>query len=75
MKTIFVALLLVGIFTYYLNMTYTPSAKEVEYRYLPRTWQHQLDDNAFSKKEIFKQMYDSETGNVWLQAYQNQKLV
>lgn len=75
MKQLLIFTLIVGILLFYLDRLYTPLPKKIEYRYLPRTWEHQLQDNAFSKQEIFKQMYDAESGNVWLQSYQNKKLV
>ena len=75
MRILLLATLLTGIILYVIERLYTPPPKKVEYRYLPRTWNMQLEDNAYSKNEIFKQMYDSKTGNVWLQAYQDEKLV
>ena len=75
MKLLLVALLITGIILFYMNRTYTQSPAQIEYRYLPRNWMQQLDDNAYAKDEIFSQMYDAETGNVWLQAYQGKKLV
>ena len=75
MKTLLTFLLITGIVLFYYDRTHTPPPAKIEYRYLPRTWMQQLDDNAFTKDEIFSQMYDKETGNVWLQAYQGKKLV
>ena len=66
--------LIIGILLYYFDRKFKPLPAVVEYRYLPRTWDMQIDDNAFTKGEIFTQMIDAETGNVWLQAYQNKKL-
>lgn len=75
MRSLLVLILITGILLYYYDRTHTPPPVNIEYRYLPRTWQQQLDDNSYAKDEIFKQMYDPETGNVWLQAYQNKILV
>lgn len=66
--------LALGLTLLYIDRTFTPKPAKVEYRYLPRTWNQQLDDNAYAKDEIFQQMIDADTGNVWLQAYQNKKL-
>jgi DNA-binding GntR family transcriptional regulator len=75
MKTVLLFLLITGIVLFYYDRTHTPPPVKIEYRYIPRNWIQQLEDNAFSKDEIFQQMYDSESGNVWLQAYQGKKLV
>ena len=75
MRTLLFFTLLLGVLLYVIDRLYTPPPQTVEYRYLPRTWNMQLEDNAYSKNEIFKQMVDAESGNVWLQAYQTKKLV
>ena len=74
MKRLLTYTLIIDIALFYLDRLYKPTPSRIEYRYLPRTWNQQLDDNAFAKQEIFKQMYDTDTGNVWLQAYQTKKL-
>ena len=75
MKLILSLLLVVGIFLFFIDRALTCPPSTIEYRYLPRTWNEQLEDNAYSKRDLFKTMYDSETGNIWLQSYQNKKLV
>ena len=63
---IFTALLITGILLVFLNNKLTCPPNEVEYRYLPRTLNHQLEDAAFSTNDAIKTMTDKE-GNVWLQ--------
>lgn len=75
MRAILLTTLTIGILLYIIDRLYTPPPAKVEYRYLPRTWNMQLEDNAYAKNEIFKQMIDAKSGNVWLQAYQTKKLV
>ena len=74
MKRLLTYTLITGIILFYLDRLYTQPPAKIEYRYLPRTWEHQLEDNAYAKDELFQQMFDAETGNVWLQAYQDKKL-
>tara|TARA_B110000977_G_scaffold8942_2_gene11864 strand:+ start:2929 stop:3156 length:228 start_codon:yes stop_codon:yes gene_type:complete len=75
MRLLLIFLLITGIVLFYYDRTHTPPPKKVEYRYLPRNWMQQVDDNAFVKDEIFKEIYDADTGNVWLEAYQGKKLL
>ena len=68
---IFTALLITGILLIFLNNKLTCPPSKVEYRYLPRTLNHQMEDSAFSTQDVIKTMTDS-SGNVWLQ-YRNDK--
>jgi hypothetical protein len=75
MRYLLLLLLVVGIILFFYDRMHIPPPKTIEYRYLPRTWMQQLEDNAYAKDEIFDQIYDKETGNVWLQAHQGKKLL
>ena len=62
---IFTALLITGILLVFLNNKLTCPPNAVEYRYLPRTFNHQMKDAAFSTNDVIKTMVD-EQGNAWL---------
>jgi hypothetical protein len=62
---IFSALLIAGILIIFLNNRLTCPPNKVEYRYLPRTLSHQMEDAAFSTEDMIKTMTD-DNGNVWL---------
>ena len=62
---IFTALLITGILLIFLNNKLTCPPNKVEYRYLPRTINHQMGDAAFSTNDVIKTMTDN-NGNVWL---------
>ena len=68
---IFTALLITGILLIFLNNKLECPPNKIEYRYLPRTLNHQMEDSAFSTQDVIKTMTDS-SGNVWLQ-YRNDK--
>ena len=63
------ALLITGILIIFLNSKLTCPPNKIEYRYLPRTLNHQIEDAAFSTQDVIKTMTD-EKGNVWL-SYNN----
>ena len=62
---IFTALLITGILLIFLNNKLTCPPNKVEYRYLPRTLNHQMEDSAFSMQDVIKTMTD-DRGNMWL---------
>ena len=62
---IFTALLITGILILFLNNKLTCPRNKVEYRYLPRTLNHQMEDAAFSTNDVIKTMTDNK-GNMWL---------
>jgi len=63
---IFTALLITGILLIFLNNKLSCPPNKIEYRYLPRTLNHQMEDSAFSTQDVIKTMSD-DNGNVWLQ--------
>ena len=62
---IFTALLITGILLIFLNNKLTCPPNTVEYRYLPRTIDHQIQDASFSTDDVIQTMTDDK-GNVWL---------
>lgn len=62
---IFSALLITGIILIYLDKKLEKPEKEIEYRYLPRTLNHYMEDAAFSTDDILQTMQD-DSGNIWL---------
>ena len=66
---IITALLITGILLIFLNNKLTCPPNKIEYRYLPRTLNHQMEDSAFSTQDVIKTMTD-DRGNVWLK-YKN----
>ena len=62
---IFTALLITGILLVFLNNKLTCPPNKIEYRYLPRTLNHQMEDSAFSTQDVIKTMTD-DRGNAWL---------
>lgn len=58
-------LLITGILLIFLNSKLTCPPNKIEYRYLPRTLNHLMEDSAFSTEDVIKTMTD-EQGNVWL---------
>ena len=63
---IFTALLITGIILVFLNNKLTCPPNEIQYRYLPRTLNHQMEDSAFSTDDAIKTMTDG-NGNIWLE--------
>lgn len=63
---VFTALLITGIVLVYLDRKLTCPPNKVEYRYLPRTMSHYMEDAAFSSQDVMKTMEDK-SGNVWLE--------
>jgi len=62
---IFTALLITGILLIFLNNKLTCPPNQIQYRYLPRTLNHQMEDSAFSTQDVIKTMTDDK-GNMWL---------
>jgi len=62
---IFSSLLVTGIVLIFLNKKLTCPENRVEYRYLPRTLSHQMEDASFSTDDAIQTMTD-DSGNVWL---------
>ena len=62
---LFTALLITGIILVFLDHKMTCPPNKVEYRYLPRTLNHYMEDSAFSTDDVVKTMTDDK-GNVWL---------
>ena len=62
---IFTALLITGILLIFFNNKMTCPPNKIEYRYLPRTLNHQMEDSAFSTQDVIKTMTDGK-GNMWL---------
>ena len=75
MRYLVVLTLAVSIILFIYDRSYTEKPQKIQYRYLPRTWYHQIKDDALTKDEVISQMYDEVNGNVWLQMYQAGKLV
>ena len=70
---IFTALLITGIILIFLDKKLTCPENKVEYRYLPRTFNHFMEDAAFSTDDVVQTMTDK-TGNVWLNINKEKEL-
>ena len=71
LKNLFIFVLATGIILFFLSMSMACPPNRVEYRYLPRTLDHQMKDAAF-EDELFEQMFDGE--DIWYRSFKNQKL-
>ena len=74
MRKFLFLMLMFGILMLYISRMQLAPPARVEYRYIPRTMDSFYEDAALNVSDLFKTMHDPDTGNVWLQAYTDQKL-
>lgn len=72
MQKLFLFLIYFGILALIVSFNSFIPPPIVEYRYLPRTFLHQIQDNSTIKQDIFKTMFDD--NHLWLQQYADTKL-
>ena len=71
MRSVILIGIAVGIIMIFLSRAITCPPNKVEYRYLPRTLDHQMKDAAF-EDDLFDQMFDGE--DIWYRSSVDKKV-
>lgn len=71
MRTLILLALVAGIIIFFMSRALSCPPSKVEYRYLPRTLDHQMKDAAF-EDELFEKMFDGE--DIWYRSTLDQKI-
>ena len=71
MRNLLIIGIALGVVLLFLSRAIRCAPNTVEYRYLPRTLDHQMKDAAF-EDELFEQMFDGE--DIWYRSSVDQKI-
>lgn len=72
MRNILLVGVATGVILIFLSRAMTCPPNKIEYRYMPRTLDHQMKDAAF-EGEMFEKMFDGE--DVWYRSTVDQKIL
>ena len=72
MNNLITVIVAVGVILLFMSKALSCPPSTIEYRYLPRTLDHLIDDNSVLKYKLYETVFDKE--DIWYRSIVSQKL-